>query len=69
MTDERIKDLLRLALPPPAERSAVGDLWPAVLNRFRQPPAWSWLDLGLAAGVAIVLLMFPKAFLLLAYHM
>lgn len=67
--DWSLEDLLRAALPPvPAGRPS-RDLWPAVLSRCQARPAWSWLDLGLAAGVAAGLLLFPEWLWLLAYHL
>jgi hypothetical protein len=67
--DDRVRQLLRSALPPPTESSLSGDLWPRVLRRIETPPAWSWLDMSLAAMVAATLLMFPEGLFLLAYHL
>ena len=67
--DDRLRQLLRSALPPPADHGPSGDLWPLVVRRIERPPAWSWLDMSLAAMVALVLLMFPEGLFLLAYHL
>jgi hypothetical protein len=71
--DDRLQQLLRSALAPAAgreqSREPSRDLWPLVANRIQVRARWSWLDVGLAAVVTIVLLMFPSWLLLLAYHL
>ena len=67
--DDRLRNFLRTTLPPAAAQEPSRDLWPLVVDRFEARVAWSWLDIGLAAIVAILLMMFPKCFLLLAYHL
>ena len=67
--DERLQHLLRSALPPVAGQGPSRDLWPSVANRIQAPAGSPWFDLGLAAVVAIALLMFPEWLLLLAYHL
>ena len=67
--DDRLQHVLHAALPPAAAQEPSRDLWPLVVNRFQAPVAWSWLDVGLAAVVAILLMTFPECFLLLAYHL
>jgi hypothetical protein len=69
MTDERLGSLLRSALPPTDAGGPSCDLWPLVLGRTASPAAWSWLDVGLAGVVALVLLQFPEWLWLLAYHL
>ena len=68
MTDEeRLKTLLRAALPPVSTDGPSRDLWPAI--RTRTPPVrWSWIDLGLAAAVSAVCVWQPGWFVWLAYH-
>jgi len=68
MTDEYLKDLLRSALPPMSRQGPARDLWPKVVSRIEAPPGWSWLDISVAIGLAIALLIFPKALLLIAFH-
>lgn len=67
--DEGIGRMLRSALPPTEAGRTSHDLWPQVVSRCREPLAWSWLDLGLAAAVCLVLALFPDWFWLLAYHL
>lgn len=69
MTDEQLGQLLREALPQSNGRRADGDLWPRVAARFNAHRSWAWLDLGLAAAVAALLLMFPECLSLLAHHL
>lgn len=67
--DDHLQQLLRSVLPPAAAQEASRDLWPLVVNRLHAPMAWSWIDVSLAAVVTIVLLIFPRWLLLLAYHL
>ncbi len=69
MTEELLKDLLRSVLPPAAGPGPSRDLWPLVVDRIQARADWAWFDISLAAGVAITLLMFPKALFVLAYHL
>jgi hypothetical protein len=67
--DDPLRQMLRSALPPPSAREPSRDLWALVVNRIEAPAGWSWLDISLAAIVALVLVMFPQWLLLLAYHL
>jgi hypothetical protein len=74
--EERIKNLLRQALPPvEAEPEPERDLWPAVLRRLdtqtaAQPGSrWVWFDGALVAGLAIVAISFPASIPLLLYYL
>lgn len=69
MTDERFGKLLRAAMPPPAADNPPRDLWPSLASRLERGPAWSFVDLGLAAAVAATLLIFPEWLWILAYHL
>lgn len=71
MTDDtHLTSLLRAAVPPIGAGAApMRDLWPLVAERSQAGPAWSWLDAGLAAGAAIVLLLRPDWLVLLAYYL
>jgi hypothetical protein len=66
MTDERLKELVRAAVPLAADDGPRRDLWPQVATRFDQSARWSYLDLGLAAAALVI---FPEWFWLLAYHL
>jgi hypothetical protein len=67
--DERLEQLVRSALPPMAALGPTRDLWPLLLGRSQARITWSWLDVGLAATLAGVLLVFPRLLLILAYHL
>ena len=67
MTDEVLKNLLRSAVPPVGIQDSEHDLWPAVADRVRARPSWSWVDLTVAAGLGLTLVLFPRALPLLAY--
>jgi hypothetical protein len=70
MTDpDRFDHLLRAALPPTVQGEPDRNLWSRVVDRLDAPRQWSWVDLSLAAMVAIALLMFPEGLFLLAYHL
>ena len=67
--DETIREALKRAFPP-VDQELSRDLWPAMLRRLEKPvPAVPWYDWALIAGLAGVLLFFPKLVLLLAYHL
>jgi len=67
--DDRLAQMLRAALPPALAAGPSRDLWPRVANRLEAQVRVSWLDLGIAAVVAVALLMRPAWLWLLAYHL
>jgi hypothetical protein len=67
--DDRFQRLLRAALPPTTAQEPSRDLWPSVVKRIHAPTTRSWFDIGLAAGIAVLLMMFPEWLWLLAYHL
>jgi hypothetical protein len=73
MNEERLRSLLCSAFTKPQGDKPSRDLWPSIIRRIDAPTAWSWIDtsvaVGVAAGVAIMLAILPKAVLLLAYHL
>lgn len=69
MTEERLRELLQSAMRPMDVDHPVPDLWRAVVDRVDRSPRWSAIDLGLAAAVAVTLLMNPEWLWLLAYHL
>jgi hypothetical protein len=70
MTDEeRLNELLRTALRSPTAQAPSRDLWPLIVERSRARPEWAWLDLGIAAVVAILLLLRPEWLRVLAFHL
>ena len=69
MNDERLKELLRAALPPSAGDVPSNDVWPQISSRFEERTRWSYVDLGLAAAAATALAVFPEWLWPLAYHL
>jgi len=69
MTDDRLGELLRAAIPPSGDEQSRRDAWPDLVARLERAPRWTMLDLGLAAAAAIALLMFPEWLWVLAYHL
>jgi hypothetical protein len=72
MTDEdRIRHLVRGAFHRVGHRTPSRDLWPLLIARMDVPiqRSWSWFDVGLAAAVGTLLIVFPEWLLLLAYHL
>jgi len=67
--DERLEKLLRTALQRTTVRGPSRDLWPRIVERSHAPAGWSWLDLAVAAIVAVALLIRPGWLWLLAYHL
>jgi hypothetical protein len=67
--DDRLVHLLRGALPPAGAARPSRDLWPRVASRMQARFRVSWLDLGVAAAVAVALLMRPAWLWLIAYHL
>jgi hypothetical protein len=73
MSDDHLRNLLCSAFPRPESAKPSSDVWPLIVERIQAPAEWSRFDLcvaaGVAAGVTIMLVMLPKALLLLAYHL
>ena len=67
--DDRLRHLLRSALPPASGETPSRDLWPLVVKQMQSPAERSWFDIGMAVAVAILLIMFPEWLLVLAYHL
>ena len=67
--DDQFCDWLRSAVPPVDDTGPARDVWPRVTSRFDARREWTWLDMGLAAAIATVLLLFPRSVFFLAYHL
>jgi hypothetical protein len=68
-TDERMVEHLRAALPRADVEGPSRDLWPLIVARGRARTRWSWLDLAVAALLALVLLVRPGWLPVLAFHL
>ncbi len=65
-----IRELLRKAISPVADRELKHDLWPQMLRKLdEQPSRVPWFDWALAAIVSALLLVFPNAIPALLYHL
>ena len=68
-SDLNVQALCRSAFPPATTEMPSRDLWPLVVDRMSAPVRLSWLDIGVAAVVAIALSRFPEWLLPLAFHL
>jgi len=70
MTDDRrLSQLLRTALPTVDVLEPSRDLWPDIVQRAGVRERFSAADVSVAAIVVIALLLFPRWFWFLAYHL
>lgn len=69
LNDAEFVRSLRAALPRVDAQGPPQDLWPAVVDRTERPVRWSPVDSGIAAVIVLALLVFPKWFWFLAYHL
>ena len=67
-TEQEFHQLLRSAVPPAETRSSERDRWPDILRRGQTTAGLSPIDLGMAAVLAVALILFPRVAWLLAYH-
>jgi hypothetical protein len=67
--DDLLRALLKAALPPVHPNHAPRDVWPRVVARTSAGPKWTLADWSAAAVVVGALLLFPKWFWFLAYHL
>jgi hypothetical protein len=74
--EDRIKHLLKQALPPVApDAEPAHDLWPAVLRRLDAKSAGAslrtipWFDWALIAGLALFAVAFPATIPVLLYYL
>jgi len=71
--EDRIKQLLRQALPPVDPDAAPGpDLWPAMLRRLDSAQArhtLPWFDWALLAGLIVFVVAFPAMIPVFLYYL
>jgi hypothetical protein len=68
--DEKIRRVLRKAIPPVADREQKRDLWPHMLRRLEERPAQlPWFDWALLGFLVLCFLFFPEAIPLLLYQL
>lgn len=71
MNDERIRELLRNAVPPVRTPELRRDLWPAMREKLDQRAVirFSWFDAALAAALALALILVPRLIPALLYQL
>ena len=68
--NEKIREVLRRAIPPVADRELKRDLWPQMLRRLEERPVQvPWFDWALVALLAIWFFFSPEAIPILLYHL
>ncbi len=68
--NEKIRAVLRRAIPPVTDRELKRDLWPQMLRRLEERPARvPWFDWALVALLAIWFFFSPEAIAILVYHL
>jgi hypothetical protein len=68
--EERMKQLLKQAMPPTCDVEAEHDLWPAMLRRMdSRPAAAPWFDWALACGLAVCAVAFPTWIPMILYYL
>ena len=68
--NEKIRAVLRRAIPPVADRELKRDLWPQMLRRLEERPAQvPWFDWALVALLAMWFSFSPGVIPILLYHL
>jgi hypothetical protein len=68
--DEKLRELLKEAVPPAVELQVTNDLWPQMLRRLDQRDLRvSWIDWFLMGTLVILLWFFPEAAATLLYQL
>jgi hypothetical protein len=59
--DEKLRSLLKMALPPVGDQEPREDLWPRMLERLDRRPARAlWFDFALGGLAAAAMIAFPQ---------
>jgi hypothetical protein len=68
--EERMKSLLKQAMPPIGNTGPGRDLWPAMRRRLdAQPAPVPWFDWALAGSLAVFAFAFPAAIPVFFYYL
>jgi len=68
--EDRIKQLLKGAMPPISNAEPPCDLWPAMLRRLDAGPAAPpWFDWALAGGLVVFALALPASIPVFLYYL
>jgi len=67
--EDRMKQLLKQALPPISEAEPSRDLWPELLRRLdARPAAPPWFDWALAGGLVAFAAFIPTSIPVILYY-
>jgi hypothetical protein len=69
LKEDRIRHLLKEALPPMRDIEPRHDLWPRMLARLSERAMPPWFDWALAGGLAVVAIVFPSAIPVFLYYL
>ncbi len=68
--EDRMKQLLKQALPPIGNAMPECNLWPSMLQRLDARPApVPWFDWALAGGLAVFAVVFPASIPVFLYYL
>lgn len=68
--DEKLRQLLRSALPPVADRELARELWPRMLEKLNERAfRVVWFEWALIALLAVLVFFFPEVIPALLYHL
>jgi hypothetical protein len=69
--EERMKQLLKQALPPMSDDAAPNrDLWPDLVRRLQaRPAAPPWFDWALAGALVLFVAVFPASIPVFLYYL
>ena len=66
----KIREVLKRAVRPVADKELKRDLWPQMLRRLEEPPTQvPWIDWALVVLLAIWFFFSPEAIPILLYHL
>lgn len=70
MNEERVRNLVKEALPKMEHGEPRQDLWPAVLRKLDEHGvSVPWYDVVLAGTLVLIGILFPAAFPVLLYYL
>jgi hypothetical protein len=67
--EDRMKQLLKNALPPVGEAGTERDLWASMLQRLDARPPVPWFDWALVGGLAAIAIVFPASIPVFLYYL
>lgn len=68
--DDKLREMLRRAMPPAADLELKRDLWPQMLRKLdRRSVRVPWFDWTLVALLVVLFILFPEVIPGLLYHL